>query len=93
MPRSPQAPLPARHKVAASIGAFLLIAVAVGVVMALLNVFAFSALSALAPAYPIGSLDPYGPASNMIGNVVMVALAACSYVACVVRLKRHVNLA
>ncbi|PNV66750.1 hypothetical protein [Enteroscipio rubneri] len=83
----------ARHKVAASIGAFLLIAVAVGVVMALLNVFAFSALSALAPAYPIGSLDPYGPASNMIGNVVMVALAACSYVACVVRLKRHVNLA
>lgn len=83
----------ARHKVAAAVGAFLLIGMAVGVATALLNAAAFWAISSFAGWTPLAAFDPYGPVSRAIGQMVMLTLAAGSYAVCVLRLKRPVNLA
>ncbi|WP_080797607.1 ABC-2 transporter permease [Arabiibacter massiliensis] len=83
----------ARHKVAAAVGAFLLIGMAVGIASALLNAAAFMAISTFAPGLWSAHFDPYGPVSRAIGQLTMLALAAASYAVCVWCLKRHVNLA
>lgn len=83
----------ARHKVAAAVGAFLLIGAAVGAATGLLNAAVYLAIASFAPWSPFSSFEPYGIVSQAIGQLVVLALAAGSYAVCVLWLGRRVNLA